>query len=471
MTALLRVAINKAEQLIGNHTSNLAESWMWVRTKFDGGKVINRCHSSSWTTRCCAAALRRNLGVSWSPIVWQRMTGQQACRPVRELYIQRGKMLASAQKSKNNPEVKRRARKRKLMQSSVNTSKKARESYGPEATEATPDVTATDLKTLTAQYMESHIHVSAGQRAAIEKNTQPQSASILWKEKRHGRLTASTLASVVKRRPSLPVEKLVIRLLYSSFGGNEYTVNGLAQEQATIVDYVACQKEAGLSLEVKPCGFLIHPVHHWLGATPDGLIFIGGKRAGLLEVKNVLSRHQLTFREAVRTKKIAAGFCLEERDGVLTIKKLHPYFCQLQCQMEVWGLPWVDFVVRSTNPHQLHVERVRRDEVLWAGWLPKLSAFFQKALLPELSSPRHNQFPGIREPGLWVSVCNVGVGLLYNNMWLFVVHCCQFSTLQFYHNHSVMHKWCAVMMPISHCAACFRCDHSLICSGGLCVSV
>ena len=38
--------ICKADQL--NVTTNLAESWMHVRTKFDGGKVINQSQSGSW---------------------------------------------------------------------------------------------------------------------------------------------------------------------------------------------------------------------------------------------------------------------------------------------------------------------------------------------------------------------------------------------------------------------------------------
>jgi len=35
----------KAGQLIGNFTIYLAEYWMHIRTKFDGGKVINRSQS------------------------------------------------------------------------------------------------------------------------------------------------------------------------------------------------------------------------------------------------------------------------------------------------------------------------------------------------------------------------------------------------------------------------------------------
>ena len=34
--------VEKAHQLLGNFTTNLAESWMHISSKFDGGKVINQ---------------------------------------------------------------------------------------------------------------------------------------------------------------------------------------------------------------------------------------------------------------------------------------------------------------------------------------------------------------------------------------------------------------------------------------------
>ena len=36
--ALLSRLISKANQLLGNYTTNLAECWMHIRSKFDGGK-------------------------------------------------------------------------------------------------------------------------------------------------------------------------------------------------------------------------------------------------------------------------------------------------------------------------------------------------------------------------------------------------------------------------------------------------
>ena len=49
--------VGKASQLLGNFTTNLAESWMHMRMKFDGGKVVNRSQSGSFQHRCMGAGL------------------------------------------------------------------------------------------------------------------------------------------------------------------------------------------------------------------------------------------------------------------------------------------------------------------------------------------------------------------------------------------------------------------------------
>ena len=73
-TALSRL-VAKAGQLIGNFTTNLAECWMHIRTKFDGGKVINRSQSGSFQHRCMGAGLCLNLGPTWGPTSWKSLTG------------------------------------------------------------------------------------------------------------------------------------------------------------------------------------------------------------------------------------------------------------------------------------------------------------------------------------------------------------------------------------------------------------
>jgi hypothetical protein len=41
---LLCKIAEKSDRLINNSTPNLAECWMHIRTKFDGGKVHNLCN-------------------------------------------------------------------------------------------------------------------------------------------------------------------------------------------------------------------------------------------------------------------------------------------------------------------------------------------------------------------------------------------------------------------------------------------
>ena len=57
-----------------NFTTNLAESYMHIRSKFDGGKQINRSQKGFWQSRCAGVALRMNKGPSWGPACWEEVT-------------------------------------------------------------------------------------------------------------------------------------------------------------------------------------------------------------------------------------------------------------------------------------------------------------------------------------------------------------------------------------------------------------
>lgn len=50
---------------------------MHVRTKFDGGKVINISQSGSWEHRCMGAGLRQNLGMQWGHKVYSHLTYEE----------------------------------------------------------------------------------------------------------------------------------------------------------------------------------------------------------------------------------------------------------------------------------------------------------------------------------------------------------------------------------------------------------
>ena len=66
--AILERMAKKANRLLGNFTTNLAECWLSVRCKFDGGKNVFRCRRGSWNARVYGAGLRQLMGHNWSPI-------------------------------------------------------------------------------------------------------------------------------------------------------------------------------------------------------------------------------------------------------------------------------------------------------------------------------------------------------------------------------------------------------------------
>ena len=58
MQILVDRLASKSSRLIKNFTTNIAENWMHVRCKFDGGKYVNGSQSGSFQHRCYGAGLQ-----------------------------------------------------------------------------------------------------------------------------------------------------------------------------------------------------------------------------------------------------------------------------------------------------------------------------------------------------------------------------------------------------------------------------
>ena len=85
------------------------------------------------------------------------------------------------------------------------------------------------------------------------------------------------------------------------------------------------------------------------------------------------------------------------------MKRKDNYYYQCQGLMYVTNSDWIDFGIRTEQPHELHIERIFFNRSMWnTDILPKLTAFYHKALLPDIVVPRHGKSSGIREPGVWV---------------------------------------------------------------------
>ena len=400
--------VAKAKQLIGNFTTNLVEGWMQVRSKYDGGKVINRSQSGSWEHRCYGAGLQHNLGKSWGPPTWEKMTSSPPNPVFIDTAESSAKKVEKTRKRKATETAKESRRKSKYSKNDDSVAaQKAYSRHGNaiQPADITDDVSPEQLEDLKRNFYTTQIAVTKEQIEAIEQETKDQSESETWMKERAKRCTASRVGSILKMRKTTKRSKKVEEIVYSRFRGNRATHYGKSTEDIARHQYVAYQHQNGhAGLQAIRTGLVVSTDNPWLAASPDDKVHdpSASQSLGIAEYKNPYAARDLSLAEACDQVK---SFCLErqvtEEKGretcIYRLKKRHDYFYQVQCQMFCCNLEWCDFVVRTNK--ELHVERIFRDQDWWNKQLPKLKNFYFNALLPELACPRYNK-GGIREPEL-----------------------------------------------------------------------
>ncbi|CAG2243766.1 unnamed protein product [Mytilus edulis] len=374
LALLLNNVARKARSLLGNFTTNLAECWMHMRTKFDGGKILNHCNRGSWHTRCYATALRFNKGPTWSPNVWEQATESTPGAYFEKLYEQRKQCINNNNTTKDKCTIKQNRWKRKMSSIKESNTKKAKQHYGKESLQVETDIASEELGKLKVNYLNKNIDIPETEIIKIEKkNTTSQLCSEIWKDERKKTHYSIKFWLSRKRNSKIKIAPLIKQLLYSTFKGNKTTRIGLKRKKLPL-----------------------------LRGSPDGVVTENNAK-GLIEIKNLVHDKNINLTQASMSVK---NFCLENISNNLKLKTNHNYYFQCQGLLNVCNLPWIDFVVRTLNPYDIHIERIYKDTVLWqTKMIPKLTAFYHNALLPELVSPRYNKYPGIREPGIWVRKC------------------------------------------------------------------
>ena len=122
----------------------------------------------------------------------------------------------------------------------------------------------------------------------LEKETQCQSDSGLWRHHRHVRLTASNFGKVINRRPATKVALLVKSLLYSTFKGNRATQHGISEEDSTNADYIRFKHQTGCKVTTHPAGLAIFQNDNTLGASCDRYVTDHSIcEEGIVEFKNL----------------------------------------------------------------------------------------------------------------------------------------------------------------------------------------
>jgi len=93
------------------------------------------------------------------------------------------------------------------------------------------------------------------------------------------------------------------------------------------------------------------------------------------------------------------GFYCNLKDGRPVLKQNHNYFYQIQGVLALIKRSRCDFVIWTIKGTS--IERIEANISFWGRMVPKLDAFWDKAILPELAAPEHPHRRPILEPGTW----------------------------------------------------------------------
>lgn len=227
--------------------------------------------------------------------------------------------------------------------------------------------------------------------AKVERETRGQRDNPKWHEWRENRITASVAPRIANSKfvngKSSEVPQSYLKAVVSS-GSNVQTPAmswGTRNEKKAAKAYEELQsRKAGRAVKVEECGLFIHQGKEWLAASPDGIVREAdtGKPLGLLEVKCPYKHKDKTVKEACKDK----AFCLEVHGESYSLKKDHPYYTQVQCQMATTGFEKADFVVH-TNKDTV-ITSVDFDAEFWGKTEPKLEKFYTEAVIPHLEEKR-----------------------------------------------------------------------------------
>lgn len=180
-----------------------------------------------------------------------------------------------------------------------------------------------------------------------------------WFKAREGKLTASMFAGACGLGPGSRQQAWRRVLGLETFEGNAATDWGTENEPVALESYkaIGVRKDTEITLT----GFVVHPEHEWLGASPD--LLIGS--TGLGEIKCPASQK--------------------------LYEEVPPYYlCQVQGQLEVTKREWCDFIVWT--PEAMSITRIQRSPVYWQ-WMYERLAEFWMYVVAEVEPPRMKREP------------------------------------------------------------------------------
>lgn len=242
--------------------------------------------------------------------------------------------------------------------------------YGPDAQK--PDMNYREYEVQKNDIL-NLLKTRQADRIKIEQETRGQSSSPSWHELRANLLTASNFGRICRMRKDTNTANCIDSLLYKvDFVKSPALQWGIEKES------VAKEKLQEIKKwDIRDCGLFVHKVYFFLGASPDGLI----GEDGVVEIKCPFSIMDMDPDDAIKEGKLKYF----KIDG--TLNYCHPYYYQIQGQLEVADKQYCEFVIWT--PVNFIVRRIVRDKKFWKEKMEGiLEKFFYNCFLPELVDPR-----------------------------------------------------------------------------------
>jgi putative phage-type endonuclease len=184
-------------------------------------------------------------------------------------------------------------------------------------------------------------------------------------QKRIGRITGSAVGAILGLSPWQSADNVLRGMVRAwngaptEWAGSIATEYGHTHEPLAKMDFLARTGEL-----IEDCGFMTHPLHPWLGATPDGLVGLDG----------------------VAEIKCPFGLRNDPEPQFKTALDQPHYFAQMQIEMYCAGRELCHFY--QWSEHGDAYEIVRISEYWLFDNLPRLKAFHDR-YMAELYNPAH----------------------------------------------------------------------------------
>lgn len=203
----------------------------------------------------------------------------------------------------------------------------------------------------------------------LQERTVTQSNSSLWHLLRKKRITASKFGLVARRVSNF--ENLVLQLNPTRHVTTAAMRRGIELEPRAAMVYANSAK--GGRVNLFPSGLIINPNCPWLGCSPDRKVYDfqaaldGSNPFGLLEIKVV--------KEGETDLNNVRYLIFDPLVNEFRLKRNDVYFYQVQCQLGLTGLDWLDFFCYVSDSLFM-CERILFDRDFFQEAKDKVDAFF-----------------------------------------------------------------------------------------------